>query len=88
LTLQELADFAGAMKSGRPGAGMPVVELKAAQVGLDTDGAVKAVKATGVSAAPAGTRAPVHSRSKRTNDSFFISTSEAGEMQDCILLYK
>jgi hypothetical protein len=80
LTLQEAVDLSGAMKSGRLGAGMPDAELTAAQDGLASAGEI--------SAAPAGSNAPVHRRARRTSESLFISTSDAEDRQHCLTPYK
>src|SRR5436305_13636705 len=82
LTLQEAFDFSGTMKSGRLGAGMTAAELTAAQA--EPGSVVTAGATVGTSAAPAGSSAPVHRRARRTNASLFISTSVAGEMQNCL----
>jgi hypothetical protein len=80
LTLQEAVALSGAMKSGRLGAGTPDAELTATQDGLASAGEI--------SAAPAGSNAPVHRRARRTSENFFISTSDAEERQDCLTPYK
>jgi hypothetical protein len=82
LTLQEVVDLSGAMKSGRLGAGTPAAELTAAQAGLESAGTAGA--RVGLSAAPAGNNAPVHRRARRTNESLFISTSNTGDRQNCL----
>jgi hypothetical protein len=83
LTLQAAVDLSGAMKSGRLGSGMPAAELRAGQAGLESAGTVM-----GISAAPAGSNAPVHRRARRTNESLFISTSDAEDRQHCLTPYK
>ena len=86
LTLQEAVDLSGAMKSGRLGSGTPATELTAAQAGLaraETAGATVEIPA-----APAGSNAPVHRRARRTNESFFISTSDGEDRQNCLIPYK